>query len=522
MSSPRFRLRLATALLLALAGGAVFAPWIANQRPLLLEVVDRAGFDAARRGQLAVARGLAQRAREGAPPAELAGELAAFDARLDLLRRQLDPADASGVDSLAQRAREFVRTASDGTPDADSVDAFEAAALELREGLVDAGPRLRARRSYPALVATSGSEVAFMLLWLTLLAGWLGAPPRRTAAVGVLAAVLLGSLWEARVYDPAAARTTGIKLALTDGGLEPGRVLFPPLAMGQSETNLTEALRPPTWTRAAKITAEGHYATGARAPGVDGALHPARRVEVRAGEPARNAPLRHVLGTDELGRDVFARLLHGGRVSLAVGLLAATLLTLLGVLIGAVAGFFGGRVDALLLRVIEVVDAIPTLFLVLFAAALTPDGGLHPMIVVALLIALAGWTGVARLVRAEFLRLQPLEFVEAARALGFSHLRVAFRHVLPNALGPAWVAAAFAVSSAILLESAVSFLGFGVQLPVPSWGAMLGAADGLEHWWMFLFPGLLILITVLCTNALGEAVRAALDPWGPRGPRGPR
>jgi peptide/nickel transport system permease protein len=143
---------------------------------------------------------------------------------------------------------------------------------------------------------------------------------------------------------------------------------------------------------------------------------------------------------------------------------------------------------------------------------------LHPLFAVVIVIALVGWTGVARLVRAEFLRARELDYVAAARSLGFSSTRIAFGHVLPNVLGPVLVAAAFAVASGMLIESGVSFLGFGVRHPVPSWGALLSESRSLEHWWLQLFPGLLIFAAVLSTHVLGEALRERLDPRGPGEP----
>jgi peptide/nickel transport system permease protein len=201
-----------------------------------------------------------------------------------------------------------------------------------------------------------------------------------------------------------------------------------------------------------------------------------------------------------------------------VGLVSAALLLALGVTVGALAGYHGGRVDLVLSRVIEVVQCFPTFFLIVTAVALIPERRLHPLFAVVIVIALVGWTGVARLVRAEFLRARELDYVAAARSLGFSSTRIAFGHVLPNVLGPVLVAAAFAVASGMLIESGVSFLGFGVRHPVPSWGALLSESRSLEHWWLQLFPGLLIFAAVLSTHVLGEALRERLDPRGPGEP----
>jgi peptide/nickel transport system permease protein len=218
----------------------------------------------------------------------------------------------------------------------------------------------------------------------------------------------------------------------------------------------------------------------------------------------------HPLGTDDLGRDVLSRMLYGARVSLAVGFVAVGIATVIGVIIGAVAGYYGGLVDRILMRFVDIMLSIPTLFLILSVIAFVGANIWNIMII----IGLTSWMGVARLVRAEFLSLKEREFVLAARALGASDLRIIFRHMLPNSLAPVIVNAVLMVASAVLLESSLSFLGLGVQPPQPSWGNILtaGKANIEIAWWLSLFPGLAILITVLSYNLLGEGLRDALDP----------
>jgi peptide/nickel transport system permease protein len=305
------------------------------------------------------------------------------------------------------------------------------------------------------------------------------------------------------------------KAALTRGDMVAERVVFPPLALGYAETHLAEKYRPPTWTPGSELDADGNYVRGYRKPKRDpitGYLPPATPVEVRRGEPPVNAPWRHAAGTDTLGRDFLVRMLWGGRVSLAVGILSAFLLTVIGVLVGSVAGYFGGRVDMAIMRVIEILQSLPAMFLILLAMAFTDPEVVPPIISIVVVIALIRWTGAARLVRGEFFRLREQEFVVAARALGFSSRRLIFRHVLPNALSPVLVSAAFAVAAGILTESVVSFLGFGIQHPGASWGSLVNESRSPEHWWIQVFPGLLIFLTVTCYNLVGDAVRDALDP----------
>jgi peptide/nickel transport system permease protein len=223
--------------------------------------------------------------------------------------------------------------------------------------------------------------------------------------------------------------------------------------------------------------------------------------------PPRNG---HVMGTDELGRDVLARLIHGARVSLTVGFLATAISVVVGSILGAVAGYYGRAADWIVSRLIEVVLCFPFLFLVLGIVAL-----FRPSIyTIMIALGLTSWTNEARYVRGEFLRIRDVEYAQAARASGARDLRIIFRHLLPNALAPVLVSASFGVAVAILTESALSFLGLGVPLPTASWGSMLSAArEHIEYaWWLVLFPGAAIFTTVAAFNIIGERVREALDP----------
>jgi peptide/nickel transport system permease protein len=218
----------------------------------------------------------------------------------------------------------------------------------------------------------------------------------------------------------------------------------------------------------------------------------------------------HILGTDELGRDVLSRIIYGARVSLKVGFIAMGIAILTGTVLGLIAGYYGGFIDTIIMRFVDVMLAFPTLFLILAVVAV-----LEPSIyIIMIVIGLTGWMDIARLVRAEVLSLKEREFVLAARAIGASSGRIIFKHILPNAIYPVIVAATFSVGGAILIESGLSFLGLGIQPPEPSWGGILSIGKDYitVAWWMSLFPGIAIFLTVLSFNLLGEALRDALDP----------
>lgn len=218
----------------------------------------------------------------------------------------------------------------------------------------------------------------------------------------------------------------------------------------------------------------------------------------------------HRLGTDDLGRDILSRLIHGARVSLTVGFLATLIALVVGSFFGAIAGYYGGAADWFVSRLIEIVLCFPFLFLVLGIVALFKPSVFTVMIA----LGLTSWTNEARYVRGEFLRIREVEYAQAARASGARDARIIFRHLLPNALAPVLVSASFGVAVAILTESALSYLGLGVQLPTASWGSMLSKArEHIEYaWWLMFYPGLAIFTTVASFNLIGERFREALDP----------
>jgi ABC-type dipeptide/oligopeptide/nickel transport system permease subunit len=218
----------------------------------------------------------------------------------------------------------------------------------------------------------------------------------------------------------------------------------------------------------------------------------------------------HYFGTDEIGRDYFSRVIWGIRTSEEVGLFVAGLSSLIGLFVGAIAGYYGGWVDNLLMRLTDLVLTLPALAILLTAAALLGQGSQWR---VSIILALFFWTGIARIVRGVFLSLREKEYVEAAKASGANDMRIMFRHILPNTLGPIIVNGTIAVAAAIITEAALSFLGFGIKPPTPSLGSLVvSGQSNPQQWWLTIFPGLTILVIVLCINFIGDGLRDALDP----------
>lgn len=222
--------------------------------------------------------------------------------------------------------------------------------------------------------------------------------------------------------------------------------------------------------------------------------------------------LHHLLGADYIGRDEFARLLYGGRVSMEVGFAVAIISVIIGVVVGAVAGYYGGWVDTIMMRITDALLSVPLLLILIVLSKSFGNGKISDVVII---ISAFEWLILARIVRGEFLALKEREFLLAARTLGASNLRLMFRHILPNAIGPIVVGGTLAVGDAILIESTLSFFGFGINPPTPSWGNMVNDAQGFlsSDALLAVLPGLAILVTVLCVNLMGDGLRDSLDPY---------
>jgi peptide/nickel transport system permease protein len=544
----RKSVKVALVLLALLYGMAIYAPFIAGDRPLLLAATNAAAYKKARNTLVPVARNYRD-LLVGGPAAHvtaeggqdwktsLAGEHGAVAQRAEAMRLQLGEVDA-GLLILLLESLDRSQTAGLAGDEAAAEEVgdevvllAERARAELAPAKTGEAPRpgetvaLVPTTTSPALDAIGRAELYFMGLWLLVLAWplwnrvvnglWLRgnlerirhARRRKFLAVMILPLLPL-PLWSS---SGDAFTTSPFKAGLTSGEVTATRVILPPIAFGLAEINDGEFLRPPTWRRNSAITEEGYYEEGARSVRQDprtGYLVPPAPVKISYGEPARNAPMRHPLGTDGLGRDIVARIVWGGRVSLTVGLVSTIFLVFIGTVVGALAGYFGGKTDLVISRIIEIFQCFPAIFLIMIVVAFLGPSILNIMI----LLGVTRWTGVARLVRGEFLRLREQDFVVASEALGVPQRRTIFRHILPNAMGPVLVAATFSVASGILTESALSFLGFGVKLPIPSWGSLLTETKSPNDWWIQIFPGVMIFVTVMLYNLLGEGVRDALDP----------
>jgi len=232
-------------------------------------------------------------------------------------------------------------------------------------------------------------------------------------------------------------------------------------------------------------------------------------------EPYSPPSEEHLLGTDKIGRDVLSRMLYGSRVSLAVGIFATGIAILIGTVVGLTTGFFGGKYDLVVMRIVEIVICFPTFLLLLILMSIMMDRGYTQSIVLVIaVIGLTGWTGLSRITRGETLRLRGMPFVMACESLAIPTWRVMLFHLLPNIIGPIMINFAFGIAGAIMAESSLSFLGFGVQAPTASWGELLRQAfeDPFSYWHLTLWPGVALLIAVVSFNFAGESLRRALDP----------
>ena len=490
----------AACVILTLVTISIFAPLLANDRPLYYVGFNRFEYqEAARTLRGAIGQLSELRSQSEPSPSKLKDLEQAARLQVSLMSSALPIEDSAKLRDFGAR---LVQTLS--KPDAQLV-ASELKSLqrELRSDFDGRDVTLVTGPHWPVLASIIWLDIAFLVanillltcpIWSRVLRRW-GGSANDGASTGWYVAVMIGLplscglVWGSLV--PQRVDRTNYKSGVlaSDDGEKKAAVVFqsvvwPPVAFGLDENDLVGKTQPPAWYRRTKA-----------GPAV---------------VPLSRWSSSHWLGTDELGRDILCRMIWGGRVSLSVGIVAVAIYVTIGVVVGSLAGYFRGACDLIVSRIIEVVICFPAFFLILTIVALIGPGLFNIMVV----IGLTGWTGIARLVRGEFLRLVDQEFVLAGRALGYSPLRLIFRHVLPNALAPVLVSATFGVAGAILTESALSFLGLGITVPTPSWGGIL--ADGRSALtrapWLIHFPGLAIFVTITSYNLVGEALRDAADP----------
>ena len=459
---------------------AIAAPFLANSRPILLRgsfrTLYQERFEEWKLGGHPEMVSLLQKV-QAASERVAAPELGA---RLGTVRRQIEFLATQLPDDQARRLREYLRDYEQAAVSATAgqqaqlpaqLDKLAANFQEISRQFDPATVPFAEKLYWPVLSALTPVDIFFMtlaamVLLLPLIRLLL--PPRwkeswkTQVLLVILPAIFFAVL---RTGRTAVFETLDYKDQFLSGGIEASLALFPPIAYGINEDHLEDKYQGPS--------------------------------------------ARYWIGTDGNGRDLLARMIWGSRISLSVGFVAVAIYVSIGILVGTIAGYFRGWVDMALSRVIEIIICFPAFFLILAVLAFLQPSILNIMIV----IGITGWTTEARLVRGEFLRLADQEFVLAAKGLGVSDWRIIFRHILPNGLAPLLVAASFGVASAILIESSLSFLGFGISIPVPSWGGILNEArENFRYWWITLFPGLAIFTTVTAYNLVGEGVRDAIDP----------
>lgn len=490
--------------ILFLITSAIFAPFLANDRPVFYRGFNRFEYRQSLRTLGIVVRQLARRSADDGK------SQTAISNPEEVIRLHIEAMSAVVTDETAGELQlvqnDLLRLA--GTP-ADKSTAAELSKLriDLRRRFDDEQVQFVSAGYWPVVATLTWLDVSFMVFNILLLTVGLwrmffrlvvsrDRPQvlnRLTWAAFLLLPAVSGLLWWSLVPERV-DRTNykaGVFAGIDDAEKAPvvyESVTWPIVPYGLDEDDLdAKNARPPFWPKK-----EGDEELDA------------------SDEPANAWDQPHWLGADDIGRDVLCRMIWGGRVSLSVGIVAVSIYVTLGIIIGSIAGYFRGIPDLLISRIIEIVICFPSFFLILTVVAFVGPSIFNIMVVIGVI----GWTGVARLVRGEFLRLGEQEFVLAARALGYSPWRIIFRHVLPNAMAPVLVSATFGVAGAILTESGLSFLGFGVTIPTPSWGSILAAGRQSVNIapWLITLPGFAIFLTITAYNLVGEAFRDAADP----------
>ena len=448
---------------------AVLVPFLANDKPYVIHtaLVDdyRAAYDSVLDAHDRAVK-MVEAGQLGSAPFDRCGK--EVFANLKRMASQLRPGDREQL--------EQVRKVYTGLFSAGSIRAaWDSPQAELVSKLDTEKVQLVPHYYFPLFRSLRPLEIFFLLLYVVTVWWWVvrhrSPPTWEKARIAVLLAAIAAAAW-ASAFPEKLVAAGYYKELLPKSSL----AVFPPVAYGETEIIMADMKQKPTWLLL----------------------------------PDKRGSNYHVLGADTIGRDVLSRMIYGSRIAMIIGLIAVSIYVSIGIVVGACAGFFRGRTDMLISRIIEVVICFPTLFLILIVLAYLRPSIINIMVV----LGLTSWTGVARLTRGEFFRIGTLDYVAAIRALGGSNWRIIFRHILPNGIGPVLVVASFGIASAILVESALSFLGMGVPQPYASWGTLLndGRTDIQGAWWLTVFPGFAIFLTVTAWNLFGEGLRDAIDP----------
>lgn len=447
------------------------------------------------------------------------------------LKAEVSSEDRKAIAAFGKRYRSSIG-ADFHTRDPATLAEFDELLVEIRTRLIPKsikqpqGVTFEPHWDFPAIRQLEALEVLFILLilvgasvplWGRFVKGERAQDELTRKAILIAVIPIVGALLWA-VAIPKYSDSTDYQAGMVNGDLATSFRVMAPLRYGVNDNDPTKKWAAPWWYGSdAKEQKVKTLPVGATSLERDLFVLEQRIEKLKnapqASEGGWNGILdflnRHHMGTDGTGRDLTTRMIWGSRISLSIGFVAVGIYIFIGIVLGALAGYFGGWVDMLISRVIEVVICFPTFFLILTVIAFIGPSIWNIMVV----IGITGWPGVARLVRGEFLRLRSRDFVTAGTALGFGDVRIIFRHILPNALAPVLVAATFGVASAILVESSLSFLGFGVKVPTPTWGSVLSSArESYKFWWITLFPGFAIFLTVTMYNLVGEGIRDAVDP----------
>jgi peptide/nickel transport system permease protein len=519
---------------------SVFAPFIANNKPLWYYGINRYEIDESFRTITTLALKISRLPEE--PDAEElvnARREASVIAQTGRFIASRLPSEHR--DSFSEQASQIAELSKRAVIDASVRSELKELRSDFRKEFRDVSDYLISKNYWPVLGSLNWAEIGFMLFvpivvfspfWKPVVDRFDPAGKKKFVPLVFIVIPALGAAcWKLTVIERVDITPYRAGLYADSGNAEDAdviykSVLWPPVPFALDESNLdmlfaepqklagiTSSILTPAELKELKKEAAQRKINLPLEEKIDSQqsdknLQSPKEEDVRHNALPWSRP--HIMGTDDSGRDLFTRMIWGGRVSLAVGIVSVSIALTIGIIVGAFAGYFRGTADMLISRVIEVVICFPSFFLILAIVAFLGPGIFKIMMV----IGLTSWTGIARLVRGEFLRLSNQEFVLAGRALGYSPLRIIFKHILPNSMAPVLVSATFGVAGAILTESALSFLGLGISVPTPSWGGILstGRRYIIDAPWIIFYPGMAIFLTITSYNLVAEAFRDAADP----------